>query len=321
MPHDRSNAFSLSVVIPCRDAGRYLEEAVDSVLAQRGEFELAEIVIVDDRSTDPTTLEVLSRLAQHAAIDVTKSTGPAGSAAARNLGIERATGDWIAFLDADDWLLPGSLQTRIDALAAFPQAEWVGGDFIVAHRDGSVDSTGRFEGNLDSYPFLRTAYADARHPIILRRPVAEYLQQAPANTIVSMVSKRLLQSVGGYDEHLLRQQDYHLFLRLAAEADFVFVPSLVAKNRHHESNSTRSIVHTQEWRIVALRRLLTHPDFSGHRAGLRSQIALLHLDNAYQHRRRGDFLRALQASIFATARHPQSGAAWKCLVASVLLRR
>jgi glycosyltransferase involved in cell wall biosynthesis len=294
-------AIKISVVIPCFRIGTFLLEAVESVLQQVGDFEIFEILIINDHSDDEATLHALSVVAALPSVRVLHNIGPRGSAAARNCGIREAKGKWIVFLDADDWMLAGSIQSRADAARSFPECEWIGGDFISLHRDGSVDVRGRFESNLESYPFLRPAYT--------------------TNTIVSMVTKRCLESIDCYDETLLRQQDYHLFLRLAAATDFVYVPQIVAKCRNHESNSTRSITHTQEWRVIALRKLLSHPDFVSSRDTIRDQIFNLILGNAYSYRTELQFTKAVRAAVEALHERPTSITAWKCLIASAFRRK
>ena len=93
----------VSVIIPCYNYGRYLHKAIESVLAQT--YIHYEIIVVDDGSTDNSR-------------DVAKKYGMvtyifqsnAGLAAARNKGIENSNGQFIVFLDADDWLCPTALE-------------------------------------------------------------------------------------------------------------------------------------------------------------------------------------------------------------------
>jgi len=88
----------VSVIIPCFNQGAYLEETVESVLAQT--FEDIEIIIVDDGSDDPATIQVLDHYGKTDAKLI--RTGNSGLAAARNRGIREAIGEYILPLDADD---------------------------------------------------------------------------------------------------------------------------------------------------------------------------------------------------------------------------
>jgi glycosyltransferase involved in cell wall biosynthesis len=312
---------TISVVIPCFNAGAFLHEAVGSVLQQSGDFELTEILIVDDRSDDQATCQALDSYQSHPVVRVLENTGVRGSASARNVGIDAARADWIVFLDADDLLLPDSIRVRLDAARDFPGSDWIGGDFVSLQRDGSLDRLGLFESNLVSYPFLQPAYSPIRKPIRMRRPIGEFLQQAPLTTSVCMVRKAFLDALGGFNVELLRQQDYHLFLRMAAAGDFVYVPQLVATYRLHDNNSTKSITLTQEWRVVALEKLKLAPAFKQFGADIRRQIFDLHLGNAFAYRAEGNFPAAIRASAKALVVQPTAIDGWKCLAGSILARR
>lgn len=97
---------AVSVIIPCFNLGRYLPEAVDSVLRQT--LSTYQLIIVDDGSTDAETLSVLQKYRDEG---VTVYTTPNhGAPAARNFGIARASGHYILCLDADDILLPTFLK-------------------------------------------------------------------------------------------------------------------------------------------------------------------------------------------------------------------
>lgn len=103
-----------SVVIPCFDLGAYLTEAVDSVLAQTQPAD--ELIVVDDGSSDPETLEVLNDLRGRGVRAY--RTENRGAPSARNYGIERARGEFVLCLDADDVLMPRFLEKTLRVLAA-----------------------------------------------------------------------------------------------------------------------------------------------------------------------------------------------------------
>ena len=120
---------TVSVVIPAYNAAAFIAEAVASVRAQT--VPVQEIVIVDDGSTDATR-EVVAGLG--AGIVLLRQPQQ-GAAAARNHGAEKATGTWLAFLDADDLWLPAKQAAQLAVFAAAPHTDVVfghGSNFIVA---------------------------------------------------------------------------------------------------------------------------------------------------------------------------------------------
>src|SRR5689334_19281127 len=114
-----------SVVIPAYNYGRYLGRAIDSALAQTRPVD--EIIVVDDGSTD-NTREVAESFGERIIYVYQKNKG---LSAARNTGIRKATGDWVAFLDADDWWHPDKIKRQLEAASKDPEiglvytASWV----------------------------------------------------------------------------------------------------------------------------------------------------------------------------------------------------
>src|SRR5690606_17882526 len=76
--------MKISVIIPCYNSGIYLAEAINSVLRQRGQFELVEVIIIDDRSDDVVTRQALREMAALDRVRVLSNTGPRGASGARN---------------------------------------------------------------------------------------------------------------------------------------------------------------------------------------------------------------------------------------------
>jgi len=108
-------SLQFSVVIPCYNAEPWIRDTLDSVFAQT--LPAHEVITIDDGSRD-RTLETLEAIASSSPVPLrilhAANLGPAG---ARNVGIDAATGDWVAFLDADDWWKPEHL-ARIDTAVA-----------------------------------------------------------------------------------------------------------------------------------------------------------------------------------------------------------
>lgn len=112
----------VSVIIPVFDAARTLARALDSVLAQ--EHRPLEIVIVDDGSSDASPAIAADYAQRHPDLVRVLRQDNAGPARARNRGIAEATGDLLAFNDADDVWLPGKLAAQVAIMAAEPDVDY-----------------------------------------------------------------------------------------------------------------------------------------------------------------------------------------------------
>ncbi len=102
----------VSVIIPAYNRENHIERAIQSIQSQ--DISDIEIIIVDDGSTDKTSLNVKEMEKGDSRIRLIRHEKSKGAQAARNTGIRNAKGEWIAFLDSDDEWLPGSLSKRLD---------------------------------------------------------------------------------------------------------------------------------------------------------------------------------------------------------------
>ncbi len=113
----------ISVIIPAYNAAAYIERALQSVLNQSRPAD--EIIVINDGSTDATS-EILKRYKGKTRIIEQVN---AGVSAARNTGIRAASGDWIAFLDADDEWLPEKLAKQCQFHQAHPEIKWLSANY------------------------------------------------------------------------------------------------------------------------------------------------------------------------------------------------
>jgi glycosyltransferase involved in cell wall biosynthesis len=200
----------LTVVTPCLNSAATLPEALESVRSQRL-GEAVEHVVVDGGSSDGT-VELLS-----AADGIEWTSEPdRGLSDAMNKGIARARGDWIGWLNADDYYLPGALERVRDALAARPDALWLTAPCLIVDGDGREIRRGvtrykRF--------FLRHY---GRRSLLVQNYVA-----APS----TFVRRSALLDAGGFDERFSYSMDYDLWLRLAERADPVVLAEPLAAFR------------------------------------------------------------------------------------------
>ena len=122
------------MIIPCYNYGRYLPEAVGSVVGQTmGDLE---IIIVDDGSTDGETAEVIGGFTDRRIR--TRRTPNRGISAARNAGLDMARGEFIAFLDADDFWEPTKLERQVAIMDAEPAVTLVFTDLRRFSADGEM---------------------------------------------------------------------------------------------------------------------------------------------------------------------------------------
>ena len=139
----------LSVIIPAWNAADTLRDCVESVVAAAAGIPV-EVVVVDDGSTDGTAALASSLAGRHALLQVLSQEN-AGVSAARNRGLAAAKGDYVAFVDADDTLAPGSLAAMASSLTRRSAAD-PAVDILVARS---------FNGGVERYPW-QSAFTEGR---------------------------------------------------------------------------------------------------------------------------------------------------------------
>jgi glycosyltransferase involved in cell wall biosynthesis len=183
---------TISVVIPVYNGMKTLAAAVESAIAQT--YSIEEIIIVDDGSTDETS-EVARSLTEKSPCVRYLGKKNEGVSLARNLGIEQASGEWIAFLDADDTWDPRKLETQINALANAP--------------DCCASYTGMWAHDLKSGEV--TVYRAKTYGSLLER-----LRYGNCGIGAStlMVRRSSLREIGGFDPAFNGNEDWDLVFRL-----------------------------------------------------------------------------------------------------------
>lgn len=207
-PHPSGTPSTVSVVIPSYNYGRYIRRAVQSALEQTRPA--IEVIVVDDGSTDDT-LAVLADLPSTVRV-VTQANR--GVSAARNRGIEEATGDLVAFLDADDEWLPDKLERQTQALI---------------DSDAPASQTGYQPIDREGQPL--------GSPVSVALPTfldAVTLRPALTGLGSTLLARRdLLLALGGFDERLRVGEDYELGIRLLRAAPLLSVVEPLTRYRSH----------------------------------------------------------------------------------------
>jgi glycosyltransferase involved in cell wall biosynthesis len=190
----------ISVVIPVYNGEKTIRFTLESVLQQT--FSNIEVIIIDDGSTD-LTLEVIKTISD-ARIKVFSYVN-SGLAASRNRGIDHANGKYISFIDADDLWTSDKLEYQLQALSQFPQA------YVAYSWTDYIDINGN------------TLFAGKRL-IDSGNVFAKMLQSnILENGSNPLVKNEAFKIVGKFNESLSAAEDWDMWLRLAAEYEFVCV--------------------------------------------------------------------------------------------------
>jgi len=309
----------VSVVIPTKNNAAFLEEAADSVLAQEGSFTLAELIIVDDGSTDPSARSVLQALSGQPGIRVMSNSRTPGPAGARNTGALAAASEWIAFLDADDVWLPGSLATRFAALHRFPDATLIAADFQVWYPDTAKVEAQFFETHPRPALVLAEAFR-SKQPTKLHRPYREAFHTTFMHSCSLLVKRDAFWAVGGYEESLRFKEDEHLWIKLSQRNDLVFVPHSTFLYRQHSASMTAEETPHQVYDLLLLDVIARDDLLPDLKAEIRKRYTQAHAGIARWHRSRARFVRAMIAAIQGLRGEPTSIELWRQLSAALLLR-
>lgn len=255
----------ISVVMPCYQSARYVEAAVSSVLEQS--YPRVELVVVDDGSSDasPSIVEGLGKQAPGRVTLLHQDHK--GPYPARNRALGHARGEYVAFLDADDWWDRDCLRKLHAAL------ESAGADLAYCgwQNVGKARSGGQ--------PFVPPAPGE-------RDLFAWFLAGCPWPIHAALVRRRVLDRVGGFSERYRTSMDHDLWLRIAAETTrFVRVPEALAFYRWHDAGQISSVRWEQVWHSWRVRKdfIENHPRRVGHlsREALRACTDGFLLDSAY----------------------------------------
>jgi succinoglycan biosynthesis protein ExoO len=237
---------SVSILIPAFNVVHCIGTAIDSALAQS--FSPTEIIVVDDASTDGTATVVAEIARLHPTIKLIRKPVNEGVAAARNTGIEAATADWIAILDADDRYLPD----RLRYLVAVGEERQL---------DFAADSFYNFDSHADKIvgvaipPSLIGPYLELDRYNFVRKCMTSMAGAVDFGLLKPIVRRSFLESTGvRYQRDVRHGEDFIFYLTALVhrarfsvfpEAHYVYTQRLGSVSRKH-SSLTRTRVDLSE---------------------------------------------------------------------------
>ena len=225
--------MAVSVIMPMYRPGRFIHEAIDSIVAEAEPG--TEIIVVDDGSKDGTAESIEKRGFSNLLVLRQDNAGPAS---ARNFGLSRARGEFVAFLDADDMWLVGKLGIQLQIMADHPYAGIVMGN-TVGFGEHAEDGDHRFLANWESRQFLQLGSA--------------------------LVRRQVFDKAGMFDPALRYAEDVDWFLRVR-EAGVTIVEHAdpVLRYRRHTNNMTNDTDARDKGFVCALMKNLQRKRAQAH---------------------------------------------------------
>ena len=288
-----SEVPAVSVVMPSFNCNEYISQAIESVLCQT--YNNFELIIVDNNSSDGTMETIESFNDDRIKLQSCQNHGVI--AKSRNIGINSAKSDVVAFLDADDFWYPTKLEDCIPLLDDR--------DALVYHSELWFDDFGNSK-NVNYGSGTRTLYKN----LLNRGNVL--------STSSVVTTKSLLNKVGGFceDDRYITAEDYDLWMRLARDgASFVYVDRVLGAYRIHAKNTIKQEeVHEQAMISV----LMDHFQFSdANKLKLRRRLSDLYAESGFTNARMGQTKISLKKFGQALRKFPLGLRGLALLVASI----
>ncbi|SIT55780.1 Glycosyl transferase family 2 [Mesorhizobium prunaredense] len=218
--------MSVSVILTCHNEERFIVQAVESAINQTASSRIKEIIIVNDGSTDGSA-EVIAALARREPRTHVLTAAGVGPSSARNLAIRHATGDFIAFLDGDDFWAEDKLERQLAVFGNGCKAGLVYGDFV---------------------DFSAPDISDALH-VTVRRYRGDQSDTLPTYFLLDgpivpssiLMRRQIVEDIGLFNEALWLGEDTEFCMRVAERWTFQYVAGALVYKRRHDSNATRRL--------------------------------------------------------------------------------
>jgi glycosyltransferase involved in cell wall biosynthesis len=246
--------MEISIIIPIYNAAPYVRQAVESALEQP---ETGEVVLVEDGSTDHSLQVCEALAAEYPEVRLYRhpNGGNCGAAASRNLGLEKSCCEYIAFLDADDFYLPGRFSEAARLFELYPDVEGV---------YEAVGSYFETDEDLQRWEFVGGFGANQLRTMTTRVPpeqLFEALMEKKSGFFhlsdATVLKRTVFEKTGVFSEHIKAGEDTALVRKLAATAKLIpgRLDQPVAMVRIHAANSAsgsiRSPREIQRWRYIS----------------------------------------------------------------------
>ena len=227
----------VSVIIPTFNRACLLGRSIESVLSQT--YNDYEIIVVDDGSDDGTGEIIKSFNKQIRFFRIPHS----GVSKARNTGIDNAKGDWISFLDSDDYWLPQKLEKQMAYLNVNPE-------YRICHTDEIWIKNGKRINQGKKHKKYAGWFFSSSLNLCLISP----------STVI--IAREVFDKAGNFDEGFEYVEDYELWLRITSKYPVGYIgEKLIVKTGGHSDQLSKRIDGIEKYRILALEKFILNGDF------------------------------------------------------------
>lgn len=255
----------VSVICPVYNTSpALLREAARSVLDEPSGA-VAELLFADDHSDNSSTISALAELAtQDTRVRILRANRNGGPAAARNLALAAATGDWIGFLDADDLWTSDHLTQAQAVLDAYPASAWIAANHDTLDRDGV-----RTPSALLSAAHAGTTMAPGLICHTGRQATRALIGNYWLHLGGSLVRTDMARAAGGFAESCLYSEDWLFFLCVSTLTDLYYLEAATYVLRRQHASFTTSNRRLSIRRADGKRAAMAHPMLRPFRRELR----------------------------------------------------
>ena len=217
----------VSIIIPTYNCLLFLPKAINSVLEQT--HKNIELIIINDNSNDGTT-DYLNELTDKRIKTIT--TNGVGASQARNLGIAKASGEFVAFLDADDFWLPEKLALQLALHTTYPNLA-----MSFTNYDHLTES---YQSIVDCFSYWEQFKERKEEFIILTKPLDFIIKNNVVGTSTVMLKANVLDKINWFDESLKYGEDWELWLRICESHDVGVLNSVQTGYLMRQSSTTQT---------------------------------------------------------------------------------
>lgn len=239
----------VSIIMPCHNHARYVDESIRSVLDQT-EKDL-ELIIIDDGSADGSRLQIARAAHFDQRVKPLYHSENLGASVSRNDGLRMAQGKYIAFCDADDLWLPNKLAVQLETLAPYPEIGVTYCDALIIDSEGKKNDK-RFS---DRFPVPGKGNGDLFPTLCIRNFI---------NMQSALLRQTAIRPGDFFDPDIRWVEDWWFFIKIARTNNFIYNSEPLCLYRVHEASSATSQgLKVDENRLKVYARILkAYPDLS-----------------------------------------------------------